>query len=153
MSRWAVRVLMLLVWVVWVSTGPQTYDIILAHMCRVLYSDNSESLWGQLCWLPSQQSSLFLDGVPTLSRWQLLHRAISPSYSSSRGTTNWCHGKWFSLALIGSSIDMWLDICQEEGSSTGKSLVKKKCIHYIKSHWKEKVSLFPVNIMSRCSYV
>lgn len=95
--RWAVWVLTLLVWVVRVSTGPQTYDIILAHMCRVPYSDRSESLWGELCWLPSQPSSLFLDGVESQScpddttpvQSHKLHPPLAPEVQLR------CHGKWF----------------------------------------------------------
>lgn len=125
-------------------------------MCRVIYSDDSEiGLCGQLCWLPAQQPSLSLApcGIPILFRYQLLHRATSlgasSPYCSSRARPNWCNGNWFSLAFIGSSTECDL-VSAEETEVLLEVLGEKKCINSTESHWKEMVSLVPVDVMSRC---
>lgn len=120
-------------------------------MCRALHSGNGEvGPCGQLCWWPAQKPSLSLapNGIPVLFRCQLLRGAMSlgeAHLTPASGMAVASHWPW----LVHPSV-CDLVFCQGEGSSAGKAFIKK-LIPSIESHWKDAVSLVPIDVMSRCN--
>ena len=93
------------------------------------------------------------------------HSLLLPMESQSCSDVNSCTEPWVlgsssdssrrdgscvSLALVGSSIGTWLGILPRRGKFCREGL-HKKLIPSIESHWKDAVSLVPIDVMSRCN--